>query len=170
MNPPPLPSPTVLTRRVSDEKNVLIVDLGGVREASKLQDICFFWMGQLLFCCPSVSRPLKVSWLLLWSSSTPSSLPRSECQTFILHLFRQQHHHKQGIISVEECWCYSIDQIVLLEWWWGWGGGGGGGPCQYTSWWNLWLCLMCILWYDDDNDNALFDVGDMSSMKSSMAK
>ena len=29
MNPPPLPSPTVLTRRVSDEKNVLIVDLGG---------------------------------------------------------------------------------------------------------------------------------------------
>jgi molecular chaperone DnaK (HSP70) len=29
MNPPPLPSPTVLTRRVGDEKNVLIVDLGG---------------------------------------------------------------------------------------------------------------------------------------------
>jgi hypothetical protein len=29
---------------VGDEKNVLIVDLGGVREASKLQDICFFWM------------------------------------------------------------------------------------------------------------------------------
>ena len=28
MNPPPLPSPTVLTRRMSDEKNVLIVDLG----------------------------------------------------------------------------------------------------------------------------------------------
>jgi hypothetical protein len=29
MNPPPLPSPTVLTRRVDDEKNLLIVDLGG---------------------------------------------------------------------------------------------------------------------------------------------
>ena len=29
MNPPPLPSPTVLTRREGDEKNVLIVDLGG---------------------------------------------------------------------------------------------------------------------------------------------
>ena len=28
MNPSPLPSPTVLTRRLSDEKNVLIVDLG----------------------------------------------------------------------------------------------------------------------------------------------
>ena len=28
MNPPPLPSPTVLTRRVGAEKNVLIVDLG----------------------------------------------------------------------------------------------------------------------------------------------
>ena len=29
MNPPPLPSPTVLTRRMGDEKNVMIVDLGG---------------------------------------------------------------------------------------------------------------------------------------------
>jgi molecular chaperone DnaK (HSP70) len=28
MNPPPLLSPTVLSRRVSDEKNMLIVDLG----------------------------------------------------------------------------------------------------------------------------------------------
>ena len=29
MNPSPLPSPTVLTRRVGAKKNVLIVDLGG---------------------------------------------------------------------------------------------------------------------------------------------
>ena len=29
MNPSPLPSPTVLTRRVGDKKNVLIVDLSG---------------------------------------------------------------------------------------------------------------------------------------------